>query len=93
MSQAASGAEAVELLSEGPDVLVSDYAMPEMDGLALIRRAQRALPRLPALLLTGYDGDVYAALDKASSSRLKLLRKPITVILLAECISSLAAAE
>jgi len=93
VSQAASGFEALELLAEGPDVLVSDYAMPEMDGLALIRRAQRAFPRLPALLLTGYDGDVYALLDKASSRRLKLLRKPITGARLAESVSSLAAAE
>ncbi|MCW2284122.1 PAS domain S-box-containing protein [Rhodoblastus acidophilus] len=91
VSQAASGAEALDLLAEGPDVLVSDYAMPEMDGLALIRRAQRALPRLPALLLTGYDGDVYAALDRASTDRLKLLRKPITGASLAECVASLAA--
>lgn len=53
---AGSADEAVELLRQrGVDVLVSDIAMPEVDGYALMRRV-RALPepagRVPAIALT-----------------------------------------
>jgi CheY-like chemotaxis protein len=56
-----SAARALELLAERPggfDVLVSDIAMPEMDGYELIRRV-RALPperggRVPAIALTAF---------------------------------------
>lgn len=55
----ASGPEALRLLqSEPPHVLVSDLAMPEMDGYELIHRV-RSLPpeaggRVPAVVLTAY---------------------------------------
>ena len=40
-----------------PDLLVTDFAMPGMNGLTLIKEARRHRPGLPALLLTGYaDG-------------------------------------
>ena len=48
--------EALEVLSDGfvPEVLVSDVAMPGMDGLALARAAQARLPRLRVVLVSGY---------------------------------------
>ncbi|MBI0538652.1 response regulator [Roseomonas sp. KE2513] len=57
--QAGSGPAALALLEGGEavDLLVSDFSMPGMDGVALIREAQRRRPRLPAILLTGYAGD------------------------------------
>jgi CheY-like chemotaxis protein len=57
---AATAAEALDALaSMRPDVVVSDIAMPGMDGYALIR-AIRALPgdrggRTPAIALTAFD--------------------------------------
>ena len=54
--RAASGPAALALLDagEGVDLMVSDLSMPGMDGLALVREAQRRRPGLPAILLTGY---------------------------------------
>jgi CheY-like chemotaxis protein len=36
------------------DLIVSDLSMPGMDGIALVREANRRRPRLPAILLTGF---------------------------------------
>ncbi|MDQ3880567.1 MAG: ATP-binding protein, partial [Chloroflexota bacterium] len=55
---APSAAEALETLRHRPpDVLVSDIAMPGMDGYALIRTLRGATPSLrsiPAIALTGF---------------------------------------
>lgn len=40
---------------ESFDCVVSDYNMPEMDGLDLLRRLQRTHPDLPFVLFTGTD--------------------------------------
>jgi CheY-like chemotaxis protein len=56
-----SAGEAIEAIARCvPDVLVSDIAMPEEDGFALIARV-RTLPRerggrVPAVALTAYAG-------------------------------------
>ncbi len=60
---ASSAEEAVHRLEESvPDVLLSDIAMPDVDGYALLRRV-RALPverggGVPAVALTAYARDV-----------------------------------
>lgn len=53
---AESGFEALKSLREDDtvDALATDYAMPEMSGVELVREARRCRPNLPALLLTGY---------------------------------------
>jgi CheY-like chemotaxis protein len=58
---AATASEALAMLrrpGETPDVLVSDIAMPDMDGYAFIAqvRAVPALRDLPAMALTSYAG-------------------------------------
>jgi PAS domain S-box-containing protein len=53
---AASGAEALQLIASNPDIdlVLADFAMPEMDGVALAEAIRRARPNLPVLLATGY---------------------------------------
>ena len=53
---AGSGSEALALLDDGKHVslIVSDLSMPGIDGITLIREAQRRQPGLPAILLTGF---------------------------------------
>ena len=53
--ECASGHEATRLVREGGiDLLVSDYAMPQMSGTDLIRGARESHPDLTALIITGY---------------------------------------
>ncbi|AWB06392.1 hybrid sensor histidine kinase/response regulator (plasmid) [Azospirillum humicireducens] len=53
---AASGVEALQVFqdAEAVDVLITDYAMPGMSGVALIQETRRLAPELPVLLITGY---------------------------------------
>jgi two-component system cell cycle sensor histidine kinase/response regulator CckA len=67
---------ALELVEEGlvPGLLVSDVAMPGMDGLALARALRERFPALPVLLVSGYaQSAVEAAPGEAS---IRFLPKP-----------------
>jgi signal transduction histidine kinase len=58
VTTAGSAAEAMEILKQSrPHVLVSDIAMPQVDGYALIRRVKSLFPGLPALALTAYASE------------------------------------
>jgi PAS domain S-box-containing protein len=51
------GAEAVAFLRETGgrwDLLITDYAMPHVSGLEVIRQARELRPGLPAIVITGY---------------------------------------
>ncbi len=50
-----SPAEALHYLAEHDvDVVVSDYLMPEMDGLRFLARVREIRPVVPRIILTGY---------------------------------------
>ncbi len=68
-----SGRQALEVLSSGAavDLLLTDYAMPEMMGLELAREAMTMRPGLPVLLATGY-----AELPPDTALNLPRLAKP-----------------
>ncbi|MBV1797820.1 response regulator [Siccirubricoccus sp. G192] len=87
-----NGSAALDLLHQGGsfDLLVSDLAMPGLDGVALIREAQRRQPGLPAILITGYAGDAAAlAVGTAVGGTFALLRKPVTGAQLADQVAAL----
>lgn len=56
---AGTGAEALELLkSAGPvDVVISDLALPDRNGLELLRDLRAVQPEVPAIALSGYGMD------------------------------------
>ena len=72
--EAASGFQALEVMDREPDVdlVLTDYAMPGMTGLELIRELRARRPDLPVLMVTGY-----AEIPKASSvDGLGIVQKP-----------------
>jgi CheY-like chemotaxis protein len=74
---------------EAVDVLVTDYAMPGMDGLTLIREARERRPSLPALILTGYIQSISSeTTDRGLASVFSVLRKPISVAELSASIEA-----
>ncbi|MFW6264379.1 MAG: hybrid sensor histidine kinase/response regulator, partial [Cyanobacteriota bacterium] len=56
--QATAARDALEgLVNSQPDVLVSDIAMPEMDGYELIAQVREVNQEIPAIALTAYAGE------------------------------------
>jgi PAS domain S-box-containing protein len=55
--QASSGRTALDFLCENSkavDLLIADYAMPEMSGIELVRAVRAQNPTLPVVIVTGY---------------------------------------
>ena len=80
ITQAADGLDALARLDAGQpaDLLVTDFAMPGMNGLSLIQEARRRLPALPAILLTGFaDATVRERVAADLAAGTILLSKPI----------------
>lgn len=76
-----SAAEAMEKFAAAkPDVLISDIAMPDQDGYALMREVRKLPPEsgglIPAIALTGYAGDRDKAATFAAGYQ-EHLAKPI----------------
>ena len=80
---ATAGAEdashALAYLDQGraADALITDFSMPGMNGLDLIREVHRRRPTLPAILLTGHVGGIAAAPFGAMGERVTVLQKPV----------------
>jgi CheY-like chemotaxis protein/two-component sensor histidine kinase len=85
---APSGDAALALLDrETPDVLVSDVAMPAMDGYTLLSRARarRGLEQLAAVAITGYASDAEAETALAAGYD-AFLPKPVDPARLADLL-------
>src|SRR5260370_42159510 len=83
-----NGKEALEKAVVQPlDLIISDYNMPEMDGLGLLRsvRGHQAVRKVPFILLTG-RGDRELVVKAAQAGVNNYLIKPFTAAILREKI-------
>jgi len=78
VTTAASGEAALQLLERtgGFDVVVSDVAMPGMDGIQLLGTIRERNPRLPVILITAY-ASVRSAVDAMRAGAFQYLAKPV----------------
>jgi CheY-like chemotaxis protein len=84
--QASSGAEALGLLREGqqPDLLVTDYLMPGMNGVELVNQVRALRPEMKTLLITGYSN-----IAEGPGASLPRLAKPFRQADLAQHVADL----
>lgn len=86
VTEAANGAEALaQLAAAKPDLLVVDYAMPDMTGAEVISQARRLVGDVPVILATGYAD--MAAVERLAG-RPRILRKPFDIAQLGDAVSS-----
>jgi PAS domain S-box-containing protein len=87
-----SGARALDLFDAGErfDVLVSDYAMPGMNGADLIASARLCQPGLPALIISGFSAASSAEVLNGSTL---LLQKPFRLEELIEMLRRITGGE
>ena len=81
------GSKAVEALDRAAyDLLLTDIAMPLMDGIALALKAARDFPDMPILMMTGYAAQKERAhnLDDLIEG---VLMKPFTIADLADRVA------
>jgi CheY-like chemotaxis protein len=73
VTEAVSAKQALGILQADDhfDVLITDYRMPDVNGVDLIAAARELIPGLKAILMTGYDADDprFADLDAGSLSK------------------------
>ena len=79
---AANGREAIEIFAETPvDLVLSDFAMPQMNGCQLVERLKQIAAHVPMILLGDpqrMGGDIHAAdalLAKKNCSSQELLER------------------
>lgn len=85
--------EALEILAENPvTLLITDFFMPGMNGLELIRNVRGRQLSMPIIVLTGYYDSPELKLGNHTFGTLEIMGKPWSNAKLVERIKTLAAA-
>jgi DNA-binding NarL/FixJ family response regulator len=66
VAEAGNGREALDVVRRHkPDVILMDLRMPELDGIAAVKRIRAEMPEAKIIALTSFDGDqdIYRALE------------------------------
>jgi DNA-binding NtrC family response regulator len=74
----ANGRSALTVISDGTpvDLVITDYCMPEMDGLEFVNALRRTDPALPLIMVTGHS-DIESYVKARSLGVFEYLNKPV----------------
>ena len=90
-----SGREALDYIKENAvDLVITDYKMPEMDGLDLLRRVKASpkLHDLPVLVITSFANQ--AKIDELlENGAFAVLQKPLSLSKLHETVKTFLTSE
>jgi two-component system nitrogen regulation response regulator NtrX len=77
VDEAANGREALARLADrGPDAVLLDVKMPEMDGLAVLQAMRERGYEMPVLVISGH-GDVDTAVEATRKGAFDFFEKPL----------------
>jgi DNA-binding response OmpR family regulator len=87
VSVAENGPAALELLERdvAVDLMLIDYAMPDLNGIATLRLVRAKRATLPVVIMTGYAD---TAVLEQEAGRADILKKPFTLAELAAKVDS-----
>lgn len=85
---AVSGQEALDHLGRGPaiDIVLTDYAMPEMNGIVLLQKIRENDRTIPVIIMTAY-GDKDLVIEAMHHHGSGFIEKPFDMDELLEVIS------
>lgn len=95
IDQAAGGVEALELMLEKDyDLLITDYYMPGMDGIELVRRVRRSTDgrEIPIVMLT-MERDRFVEQEARAAGVQEFLVKPLEPAMIRTTLDSLLCSE
>jgi len=85
---AADGLQALSLIDESVDALVTDLVMPQLDGVGLLRRLPATVPNLIKVVITSF-ADKERAIAALNLGAHYLIEKPFTAQQLADVLARL----
>jgi CheY-like chemotaxis protein len=89
VSSADSGENGLRIFIKNPfDVVLSDYEMPGMDGVALACSVKKSSPRTRVVIMTGAGKE--AVFSRMSAAVDEVISKPFTLAEIDETIQNLA---
>ena len=69
IGQAANGVDAIaQALELEPDLLITDFFLPDIDGLEVANSLRSLLPDLNVIITSSHDVEVYAALEASNQA-------------------------
>ena len=91
VGQAATGADAIaQAIEIEPNVLITDFFLPDMDGLEVAIALRSRLPDLHVIITSAHSTEVYAALEASTQTAPYLPKVELTASALRDLLSRAA---
>lgn len=72
------------------DIIITDYKLPGMDGIALLKKIKMSHPKAVKILITAYATDAVVRQARQAGAQ-QLIPKPFTSETIVECLAQLTA--